>query len=64
MHDYQPHSTQAGTRESRRQGYSLTIEELPLGHYPLSFPVRNFENKVVCSLSIVGPLSRVNKVKT
>lgn len=47
----------------RRQGYSLTVEELTLGNYSLAFPVRNWEGKVVCALSIVGPLSRVNKEK-
>jgi DNA-binding IclR family transcriptional regulator len=33
------------------------------GNYSLAFPVRNYENKIVCSLSIVGPLSRVNNQK-
>lgn len=47
----------------RRQGYSLTVEELTLGNYSLAFPVRNWEGKVVCALSIVGPLSRINKEK-
>ncbi|RPA60481.1 IclR family transcriptional regulator [Aerococcus agrisoli] len=47
----------------KEQGYSLSIEEMTYGNYSLAFPVRNYENKVVCSLSIVGPLSRVNNQK-
>lgn len=47
----------------RQQGYSFTVEEMTLGNYSLAFPVRNWENKVICSLSIVGPLSRLSKEK-
>lgn len=45
----------------RSQGYSFSVGELTEGNYSLAFPVRNFENKVVCAISIVGPLSRLNK---
>lgn len=47
----------------RGQGYSFSVEELTEGHYSLAFPVWNYENEVVCALSIVGPLSRLNKDK-
>lgn len=47
----------------RSQGYSFSVGELTDGNYSLAFPVRDFENKVVCALSIVGPTTRMNKEK-
>lgn len=47
----------------RSQGYSFSVEELTEGNYSLAFPVWNYQNRVVCALSIVGPLSRMNKDK-
>lgn len=47
-------------KKIRRQGYSLSVEELTLGNYSLAFPVRGFDGRVVCAISISGPLSRLN----
>lgn len=47
----------------RSQGYSFSVGELSEGNYSLAFPVWNYENEVVCALSIVDPLTRMNKDK-
>lgn len=47
-------------KKIRRQGYSLSVEELTLGNYSLAFPVRGFDGRVVCAISISGPLARLN----
>lgn len=47
----------------RSQGYSFSVGELTEGNYSLAFPVYNYEDKVVCALSIVGPVTRMNKDK-
>lgn len=47
-------------KKVRRQGYSVSIGEINSDNYSIAFPVRSFEGKVVCAISIVGPLSRLN----
>ncbi|MGO1492793.1 MAG: IclR family transcriptional regulator [Ruoffia tabacinasalis] len=47
----------------RSQGYSFSVAELTESNYPLTLPVWNYENEVVCALSIVDPLTRMNKDK-
>ena len=47
----------------RSQGYSFSVGELTENNYSLAFPILNYENEVVCALSIVGPLTRMNKDK-
>jgi IclR family KDG regulon transcriptional repressor len=45
--------------EIRRQGYCVTYGELDLGSAGVSFPIRNYEGKIIASLSVVGPEFRM-----
>ena len=47
----------------RQQGYATSMEELSYGNYSIAAPVFDYENKVVCAITIVGPVSRLTKEK-
>lgn len=47
----------------RRQGYAISIEEISKNNYSIAVPVRDANGKVACAITVVGPLSRVNKGK-
>lgn len=42
-----------------KQGYCITYGEVDLGSMGISFPIRNYEGKVIASLSLVGPEFRM-----
>lgn len=44
----------------RKQGYAISIEELHTGVSSIAAPVRNQRGQVVASVSIAGPISRIN----
>lgn len=44
----------------RSQGYAISIEELHKGVSSIAAPVRNQRGQVVASVSIAGPISRIN----
>jgi DNA-binding IclR family transcriptional regulator len=45
----------------RKQGYAVSIEELHKGVASIAAPVRNQRGKVIASISIAGPISRMNR---
>nr|WP_295970013.1 IclR family transcriptional regulator [uncultured Bacillus sp.] len=45
----------------RKQGYAISIEELHKGVTSIAAPVRHPLGKVIASVSIAGPISRVNR---
>jgi len=47
----------------RTQGYSVSKEELSIGNYSIAAPVYNFENEIVCAITIVGPIARLTDNK-
>lgn len=47
----------------RKQGYSVSMEELAIGNYSIAAPVYNYENEVVCAITIVGPVVRLTDQK-
>lgn len=47
----------------RQQGYALSMEEMAAGNYSIAAPVYNFENEVVCAVTIVGPMARLTPQK-
>lgn len=47
----------------RRQGYAMSIEEITKNNYSIAVPVRDMTGKIACAITVVGPLSRVNKGK-
>lgn len=47
----------------RRQGYAMSIEEISKNNYSIAVPVRDMTGKVACAITVVGPLSRINKGK-
>jgi len=47
----------------RQQGYSVSKEELAIGNYSLAAPVYNYENEIVCAITIVGPIARLTDDK-
>ena len=47
----------------RQQGYAISKEELAVGNYSIAAPVYNFENEVVCAVTIVGPIARLTPQK-
>ena len=47
----------------RRQGYAISIEEISKNNYSIAVPVRDQSGKIACAITVVGPLSRVNKGK-
>lgn len=47
----------------RRQGYAMSIEEITKNNYSIAVPVRDMSGKIACAITVVGPLSRVNKGK-
>lgn len=46
--------------EIRRKGYAVSFEETDEGVAGVSFPVRDSRDRVIASLTISGPLTRVN----
>jgi DNA-binding IclR family transcriptional regulator len=46
--------------EIRRKGYAVSFEETDEGVAGVSFPVRDARDRVIASLTISGPLTRVN----
>jgi DNA-binding IclR family transcriptional regulator len=46
--------------EIRRKGYAVSFEETDEGVAGVSFPIRDARDRVVASLTISGPLTRVN----
>lgn len=46
--------------EIRRKGYAVSFEETDEGVAGVSFPIRDVRDRVVASLTISGPLTRVN----
>ncbi|WP_017727565.1 IclR family transcriptional regulator [Halalkalibacterium ligniniphilum] len=51
-------------REMKEMGYSLSEEELHYGVSSISAPVKNALGTVVASVSIAGPITRINQQKT
>jgi IclR family KDG regulon transcriptional repressor len=47
--------------EIRSRGYAVSFEETDIGVAGISVPVRDITNRVVASLSISGPLARINE---
>ncbi len=47
--------------EIRRTGYAVSFEETDIGVAGISVPVRDYTDRVVASLSISGPLARINQ---
>jgi IclR family transcriptional regulator, KDG regulon repressor len=47
--------------EIRSRGYAVSFEETDIGVAGISVPVRDISNRVVASLSISGPLARINE---
>jgi DNA-binding IclR family transcriptional regulator len=47
--------------EIRRNGYAVSYEETDLGVAGISVPVRDHLNRVIASLSISGPITRMNQ---
>lgn len=47
----------------RRQGYAMSIEEITKNNYSIAVPVRDMSGKIACAITVVGPLSRINKGK-
>lgn len=47
----------------RQQGYSVSMEELAIGNYSIAAPVYNYENDVVCAITIVGLVVRLTDQK-
>lgn len=45
----------------RSKGYAVSIEETDVGVAGISVPVRDYSDRVVASLSISGPLARINE---
>ncbi|KUP21269.1 IclR family transcriptional regulator [Paenibacillus sp. DMB5] len=43
----------------RKQDYSWTFQEVDMGSVGIAFPVRNHENQVVASISVLGPQFRM-----
>lgn len=50
-------------KKVRAQGYCYSKEELTRGNYSLAYPVFNYEDMNVCSISISGPLARLNDAR-
>jgi IclR family transcriptional regulator, KDG regulon repressor len=48
--------------EVRRRGYAVSFEETDLGVAGISVPVRDHLDRVIASLSISGPITRINQV--
>ena len=46
--------------EIRRKGYAVSFEETDEGVAGVSFPIRDARDRVIASLTISGPLTRVN----
>ena len=53
------HRLNAKLQEIRRQGYAVSREERELGSFSVVAPVREAGGRVVASLCIAGPLSRL-----
>lgn len=49
--------------EIRHQGIAFSQDELKIGNYSIAAPVFNYENEVVCAITLVGPTSRLTDVK-
>lgn len=47
----------------RQRGYAVSREEMAEGNYSIAAPVYNYENEVVCAITIVGPIARLTKEK-
>ena len=48
-------------KEVRAQGYALDMEEKDMGVVGVAAPIRNYNNEIVASISIVGPMTRMTK---
>lgn len=49
--------------EIRKKGFAFSKDELKIGNYSIAAPVYNYENEVVCAITLVGPTSRLTDVK-
>ena len=49
--------------EVRQKGFAFSKDELKIGNYSIAAPVYNYENEVVCAITLVGPTSRLTDVK-
>lgn len=48
----------------RKQGYSVSMEELAIGNYSIAAPVYDYQNEIACAITIVGPVARLTDKKT
>lgn len=56
-----PAQLRADLAAVRRNGYAVSFEELDEGVAGVSFPIRDYLDRVVASLTISGPLTRMNR---
>lgn len=47
----------------REEGFAISMEELSYGNYSIAAPVYDYDKKVACAITIVGPVSRLTKEK-
>ena len=47
----------------RKKGFAFSKDELKIGNYSIAAPVYNYENEVVCAITLVGPTSRLTDAK-
>ena len=48
----------------RKQGYSVSMEELAIGNYSIAAPFYDYQNEIACAITIVGPVARLTDKKT
>lgn len=48
----------------KKQGYSISKDEMKKGILSIGAPVRDFTGKVIAGISVVGPVNRIKKRKT
>jgi DNA-binding IclR family transcriptional regulator len=56
-----PELFQRKLKQIQKQGYALSIEELHEGVVSISAPIWSRNNRVLYSVSIAGPIQRINK---
>lgn len=56
-----PETFKTHLKQVKKQGYSIDIEEFLTETVSIAAPIRDFTNKVIASVNIVGPVIRVNQ---
>ncbi|WP_394233956.1 IclR family transcriptional regulator [Niallia oryzisoli] len=55
-----PETLKAQLKKIRMEGYAVDMEEHSLGVASVAAPIRDYTNRVIAAVNIVGPIQRVN----